>query len=167
MMRRWAALMVPLLTVGIFATPALAKELVLEKYFAGKTQAQGRFTAINGVSRSFKVELTGKWNGKRLLLQEDFVYADGERDRKTWRLRKTSSNTYVGTRKDVVGEVDVKVFNDTARFTYDVYLDGKTRKNRVRFHDKMVLKDEGILINNTWVTKFGFPVARTKVQFSR
>jgi hypothetical protein len=70
------------------APAAKAAELSLEGYFAGKTSAVGSFSAINGVKRQFTVELRGKWNGQTLTLIEDFVYSDGERDRKTWRFRK-------------------------------------------------------------------------------
>ena len=166
-MRRSIMLMGLALATSMSVAPAKAQEFVLEKYFAGKTRAVGSFRAINGVNRSFKVDLTGKWNGKRLLLQEDFIYSDGERDRKAWRVQKTGVNTYLGTREDVIGKADVRVKDDTARFSYDVYLDGENRKNRVRFHDTMTLKDNGRMINNAWVTKFGIPVARTRVEFQR
>jgi hypothetical protein len=153
-----------------FTTPptlAAASEFKLERYFAGRTVAEGRFNAINGVSRSFQVILTGAWDGKRLKLVEDFVYDDGERDRKTWRFTRIDANTYSGTREDVVGATTVKVRGNTARFSYLVYLDGAVRKNLVRFHDKMVLNADGTVTNTALVTKFGFPVAKTRVDFRR
>ena len=76
------------------ATGASAKNFKLEEYFSGTTYAEGNFRAINGVSRAFKVKLTGSWNGKRLKLVEDFVYDDGERDRKTWLFTKTADWRY-------------------------------------------------------------------------
>jgi hypothetical protein len=66
-----------------------AADLVLEKYFAGRTKAEGKFSAINGVSRKFTVKLSGGWDGHTLTLREDFHFSDGERDTKTWRFRKT------------------------------------------------------------------------------
>jgi hypothetical protein len=145
----------------------MAQDFRLEKYFAGRTVAAGHFGAINGVSRSFKVELLGRWNGKLFSLQEDFLYADGEKDRKTWRFTKTGPTTYRGTREDVVGETEVKISGQTARFTYLVNLEPKGKANIVRFHDSMVVQPDGSMINNAWVTKFGFPVARTHVVFTR
>ncbi|MEO9340076.1 DUF3833 family protein [Mesorhizobium sp. SB112] len=155
------------LTALIVAAPAMARDFVLEKYFAGKSRAVGSFSAINGANNSFDVDLTGKWNGKVLTLREDFIYADGKRDTKTWRFTKLTENTYSGTREDVVGETLVTVKGDTAKFTYLVYLSPEEKKNLVRFHDTMVLKDDGTVLNNAWVTKFGFPVAKTKVEFTR
>jgi len=155
------------LAMAMSSGPALARDFVLEKFFAGTTYADGQFSAINGVSRAFTVKLTGSWNGKRLKLVEDFVYEDGERDRKTWYFTKVAPNQYRGTREDVVGETLVTVRGDTARFTYQVYLDGEARTNKVRFRDRMTLRPDGTVLNNALVTKFGFPVAKTRVEFRR
>jgi hypothetical protein len=146
---------------------AVARDFRLEEYFAGHTVATGHFGAINGVSRSFKVDLLGRWNGKVFSLREDFRYADGKKDRKTWRFTKTGPTTYRGTREDVVGGTEVTVSGQTARFTYLVNLEPKGKANIVRFHDRMVIQPDGSMINNAWVTKFGFPVARTHVVFTR
>jgi len=154
-----------LMLLGIL--PAGAGEFSLEGYFAGRTSAVGSFRAINGVKRAFTVELLGKWNGRTLTLVEDFAYADGERDRKTWRFEKIAPNQYRGTREDVVGDTLVTVTGNTARFTYLVDLDAARKRNRVRFHDTMVLQDDGRLINNATITKFGLPVAKTHVEFRR
>lgn len=151
----------------LLATVAAQAEFRLEDYFRGTTYADGRFSAINGVRRDFKVVLTGKWNGRTLTLVEDFAYADGERDRKTWRFTKTAEGRYTGTREDVVGDTTVRVFGNTARFSYSVYLDGANKKNRVRFFDRMTLRPDGTVLNNALITKFGLPVGRTRVEFRR
>ncbi len=156
------------LGLGLAATSAAAaRDFTLEGYFAGKTSAVGSFGAINGVKRNFTVALTGKWDGRTLVLREDFAYADGERDRKTWRFNKINANQYRGTREDVVGDTLVTITGDTARFTYLVDLDPGEKANIVRFHDTMRLQDDGKLVNTAWVTKYGFPVARTRVDFTR
>jgi hypothetical protein len=146
---------------------ASAAELRLENYFAGHTVADGHFGAINGVSRDFKVDLTGTSSGEHFSLREDFRYADGETDHKTWRFTRTGPHTYRGTREDVVGDTEVRISGQTARFTYLVNLSPKGQANIVRFHDSMVVQADGSMINNAWVTKYGFPVARTHVVFTR
>lgn len=40
-------------------------------------------------------------------------------------------------------------------------------KNKVRFHDTMTLRGDGTVLNTAYVTKFGFPVAWTRVEFWR
>ncbi|MGF0537747.1 DUF3833 family protein [Agrobacterium sp. ES01] len=157
-----------LIAIGLMSPQiAIAKDFTLEGYFTGKTSATGHFSAINGIKRDFTVDLTGRWNGKILTLREDFLYSDGERDRKTWRFTKTGPSTYSGTREDVSGKVKVRIEGNTARFTYLVFLDSENRKNQVRFWDKMVLGKNGKMLNTALVTKFGFPVAKTTVKFQK
>ncbi|MBB4042082.1 hypothetical protein GGR34_003767 [Microvirga flocculans] len=146
---------------------AVAGEFSLERYFVGKTSAVGSFSAINGFKRSFTVSLRGKWNGKTLTLVEDFVFDDGERDRKTWRFEKIAKDTYIGKREDVIGETTVTISGNTAHFNYLVDLDAKNKSNRVRFYDTMTLQDDGTVLNTALVTKYGFPVATSRVEFRR
>lgn len=146
---------------------AQAADLELERYFAGKTTATGEFRAINGVKRDFKVDLTGRWNGETLVLREDFVFSDGEKDTKTWRFTKTGPGRYTGTREDVVGTTNVVIDGKVARFNYLVDLGTPAKPNKVRFYDKMVLEPDGRLVNTALVTKYLFPVAKSKVIFSR
>lgn len=155
-----------LLFAAFTSAPAYAADLRLEDFFKGKTYAYGSFGAINGTSRSFRVDLTGHVRGKVLTLREDFRYDDGERDTKTWVFTRTGPNTYSGTREDVLGETTVRLSGNTARFTYRVDLNPGGKPNIVRFHDKLVLKDDGTLRNTALVTKFLLPVARVKVNFA-
>lgn len=141
-----------------------AADFNLERYFTGKTSATGTFTAINGFKRNFTVALTGKWSGHTLTLVEDFVYDEGLRERKTWRFKKISPTTYRGSREDVVGQTLVTIKDNMAHFTYLMDL---SEDNRVRFHDTMTLRPDGTLLNNALITKYGFPVALTKVEFKR
>ena len=155
------------MTLLIGLAPAAAGDFSLEGYFAGKTSAVGSFSSINGTRRDFTVDLTGKWNGRTLTLVEDFVYEDGERDRKTWRFEKIATDRYRGTREDVIGDTLVTISGGTARFNYLIDLDPKGKGNRVRFYDTMRLQDDGTVLNKALVTKFGLPVALTRVEFTR
>jgi hypothetical protein len=156
-----------IVALGLSSTARAAEQFLFEDYFRGRTVAEGSFRAINGVSRKFTVDLHGRWNGRTLTLVEDFVYDDGERDRKTWRFTKTSPTTYVGTREDVLGETVVTLRGRTARFSYKVYLEPGVESSLVTFYDRMTLRDDGTVINRALVTKWGLPVAWTKVDFRR
>ena len=177
-MIRFSRLMGAALTLAVamnmvpnLANAATAKQkqrtMHLEDVLPQITRATGSFSAINGVKRSFLVDLKTTWNGKVLTLREDFVYNDGEKDRKTWRFTKTGANTYQGTREDVIGETTLTVNGKKATFTYEVYLDSKKKANKVRFRDTMILQDDGSVLNTASVYKFGFPVARVIVNFEK
>lgn len=156
-----------LLFALLFPVPVQAADLRLEDFFKGKTYAYGSFGAITGLSRSFRVDLTGHVRGNVLTLREDFRYDDGERDTKTWVFTRTGKNTYSGTREDVLGQTTVRLSGNVARFTYRVDLNPGGDSNVVRFHDKLVLEGDGTLRNTALVTKFGLPVARVRVNFAR
>lgn len=165
-MRRIAMVTAALLLSG--ATPVLAQDTVMERFFRGQTTATGSFSAINGVNRTFNVVLNGRVKGDTLILREDFVYDDGEKDRKTWRFVRTGPTTYSGTREDVIGTTTVRVSGNTARFTYLVDLDPGPKRSIVRFHDTLVFAKDGRTVANTaTVWKFIFPVARVRVDFKR
>jgi len=157
-----------LLTTMLAATPAAAADLRLEEFFKGRTTAKGSFHAITGLKREFDVILHGRWDGRTLILREDFRYTDGERDTKTWRFVKTGPNTYSGTREDVLGETKVTLAGNEAWFNYRVDLDPGDGRNVVRFFDKLELSPDGrTLLNRASVFKGPLPVASVRVDFTR
>lgn len=152
----------------VFSAQASAKDFALEDYFAGKTRAVGAFSAINGVKRGFVVTLTGHVRGGRINVIEDFVYSDGERARKTWNFTKIGLGRYTGTREDVIGSTTVRITGNTAKFTYLVDLDDGKAQNIVRFYDTMRLSADGKTVKNrALVTKYGLPVAKVRVDFTK
>ncbi len=153
-----------------FATPsaAFAAEDAMLRFYKGSSRAVASFSAINGVKRDFTVKLFGKWNGRTLSLREDFVYADGERARKTWRFTKTGEGRYSGTREDVIGAAIVRIHGSIAKFSYLVDLDGGPGTNIVRFYDTIRFSSDGrSALNTAIVTKFGLPVAKVRVNFEK
>ena len=55
-------------------------KLLLEKYFNGKTEAWGLFhDRFGNLKRSFKVDISGTVSGNELILDERFLYDDGEK----------------------------------------------------------------------------------------
>ena len=56
-------------------------KLVLENFFSGKTVARGVFEdRFGNIKKYFKVDIVGTWNGKTLILEENFVYNDGSKE---------------------------------------------------------------------------------------
>ncbi len=155
------------MTLTITLAPAKAADFALERALAGETIANGKFSAINGMKRTFVARCLGTLKGDTFTLREDFTFDDGEKDRKTWRFTRKDAKTWVGTREDVIGTTTLRIDGKRARFSYDVWLDGKNKKNRARFHDTLELLPDGNVKNRAWVTKLGLPVAHVKVDFTR
>jgi hypothetical protein len=77
----------------------------LQQYFNGTLDAYGVFTDRSGaVVKRFTVVMQCSWTGDDGVLDEDFLYSDGTRQKRIWRLRKTGEGRFVGRADDVVGE---------------------------------------------------------------
>jgi hypothetical protein len=138
--------------------------LVLESFFDGTTSGRGVFTnSWTGSQRSFDVVIQGSWDGRVLTLVEDFAYADGEKDRKTWRLQATEPGRYTGTREDVVGVARAWTEGNAVRLEYAVNLGGWT----VDFSDVLALQDSANLVNKATVGKWGIRIGRVELWLRR
>ncbi|MGL4729622.1 MAG: DUF3833 family protein [Bosea sp. (in: a-proteobacteria)] len=155
-------------TVPATGTQLAPKGVALERDFLGRSYAKGVFTnRITGSARAFTVVLNGKWSGNALTLREDFVYADGEKDVKTWVFRRLTPSQWTGTREDVVGEADVKVENGVVRISYDIDLPTSSGAVRLRFEDVIERNAAGMIVNRAIVSKFGLPLGDVDLTFSR
>lgn len=138
------------------AAPPAPGKLVLEDFFRGTLTADGTFTNTrDGTTRGLKVKMKGTWDGSTLTLVEDFVYSDGERDRKTWRFTRTGEGRYVGTREDVIGTADVVQDGNDVRLSYTARVTTKDGSSyRIRFADVLRLKDKRTVINTADLKAF-------------
>jgi hypothetical protein len=142
------------------------QQLVLEDYFKGKTTAWGVFQERNGtLIRQFKVDIDGSWDGNVLTLDERFDYADGAKEQRIWKIRKTSPTTYEGTAGDVRGVARGLVQGNQLSWTYDVDLKIGERTVLVTFDDRMWLQPDGVLINRAKVKKFGIVFGEATIVF--
>lgn len=142
--------------------------LVLEEYFVGKTRAWGIFEDRFGdLRREFVVDIDGTWDGRELVLDEHFVYADGETDRRVWRIVRTGEHTYRGEAADVIGQAVGAVYGNALNWRYDLDLDIGQRTMRVSFDDWMFLQPDGVLINRAKVRKWGFELGSVTLFFRK
>jgi hypothetical protein len=147
-------------------TAQAPQRLVLEDYFRGKTTAWGVFQERNGtLIRQFKVDIDGTWDGNVLTLDERFDYADGAKEQRIWKIRKTGPNTYEGTAGDVRGVARGLVQGNQLSWVYDVELKIGERNVVVTFDDRMWLQPDGVLINRAKVKKFGIVFGEATIVF--
>jgi hypothetical protein len=166
-----AALTLGLAGCATTASPPTAKapqSLVLEDYFQGKTTAWGVFQDRNGtLIRQFKVDITGEWDGSVLTLDEQFDYADGAKESRVWKIKKTGPTTYEGRAGDVRGVAQGLVQGNQLAWVYDVELKIDNRPVVVTFDDRMWLHSDGVLINRAKVKKFGIVFGEATIVFQR
>jgi hypothetical protein len=150
---------VPEQTAGVFS---------LERDLAGETTARGAFHSITGTERGFTAHLHGHIEGDIFVLTEDFIFDDGERDRKTWRLTRIAPGRYSGTREDVIGEAVGYQDGPAFRLEYKVRLPSDNGRGLVvRFRDVLVETRDGNVLNRANVGYFGLRVARVELNIER
>lgn len=143
-------------------------KLVLEDYFQGQTRAWGLFEDRFGdVRRAFVVDIDGRWDGRELVLDERFIYADGEKDRRVWRIERSGEHSYRGEADDVVGPAIGTVYGNAVNWQYDFDLAVNDRTWRVRFDDWMFLQPDGVLINRAKVRKWGIELGTVTLFFRK
>ncbi|MDX2225175.1 MAG: DUF3833 domain-containing protein [Rhodospirillaceae bacterium] len=141
---------------------------VLESYFSGSTKAWGMFEdRFGNLRRQFVVDINGTWDGEKLVLDERFVYSDGEKDRRVWTITKQDDNTYTGTAGDVIGTALGKSFGNALSWSYDMDLKVGDGTWRVHFDDWMFLQPDGVLLNRATVSKWGFHIGTVTLAFRR
>lgn len=142
--------------------------LVLEEYFAGRTLAWGIFEdRFGNLRRQFKVEINGTWDGEVLTMVEDFAYADGETDRRIWRIEKLADGRYRGRADDVIGSAEGEARGNALTWSYDVVLKVGDSDLKVRFTDWLFQQDDEVMINRAAVTKFGIEIGTVTLFFQK
>lgn len=141
----------------------------IEDYFLGHTKAYGFFEGRGGdLKRSFIVDITGTIDDAgQLVLNEDFVYDDGELQNRIWRIEIKGDGTYIGRADDIVGEAIGEAEGNALNWRY--VLDQKLGDGtiKLRFNDWMYLQEDGILLNRAKVSKFGFHVGTVIISFRK
>ncbi len=147
--------------------PDAPQEFVLEDFFSGRTIANAKFLAINGVVRKFRIDITGTWEDNSLRLHEQFEFDNGETDTKNWLFKKIADGKYIANREDMLKPVEATLRNRTLRYTYLIYLNSTDQSNVVRFRDWITMTDDRTLKNTAIVFKFGIPVGFVTGSFQK
>lgn len=140
----------------------------LTGYFEGQTWAHGIFQSRGGeIKRQFRVEIDGYWEGEEFVLDEDFVYDDGETDSRTWRITPIGEGRYVGRAGDIVGTAAGHEVGQALNWRYVLRLPYGESTIDVAFDDWMIRRSENVVINRATVTKFGIRVGEVTLFFTK
>lgn len=145
-------------------TPALD----LAHYFNGTVDAWGMFQDRSGkVVKRFTVVMRGTWNGDTGVLDEDFLYSDGTKEKRIWTIRKHPDGRYTGTAADVAGEAQGIAGGNALRWQYALKLPVDGKVIEVDFDDWMYLIDDKVLLNRARMSKFGFTLGEVTLSFTK
>ena len=144
--------------------------LDLRQYFNGTIDAYGLFTDRSGrVVKRFTVVMTCSWQGppgqEVGVLDEEFSYSDGSRQRRIWTLTRQPDGRYSGTAADVVGQANGEEKGNAFRWGYTLQLPVDGRVFEVQFDDWMYLMNDKVMINKAVMSKFGFQLGEVTLSF--
>jgi hypothetical protein len=134
--------------------------LDLKEYFNGPIKAWGIVQDRSGkVIQRFDVVMVGTWEGDVGTLKENFVYYDGKKQERIWTITKISDSLYEGTAHDILGKAQGNLSGNAMRWAYQMDLPVNGTTYRITFDDWMFNMNDGVLINRSYLKKFGITMA--------
>jgi hypothetical protein len=144
----------------------------LKEYFNGRVDGWGIFTDRSGkVVRRFIVTMNCSWRGNEGILDEDFVYSDGKKEKRIWRMTRTPGSDgivrYEGRADDVIGVGTGEQRGNAFRWGYTLALPVDGKVYEVQFDDWMYQMDSKVVINKATMSKFGITLGELVVTFTK
>jgi len=130
-----------------------------EQFFEGKLTAQGVVKNRGGkVTRSFTADIIAYWNDGIGTLEEDFLFDDGEEQRRIWTLPPDGPDKYIGTAPDVVGDAEMQVAGNSMFLDYVLPIPSGDGTIDLTVEYRMYKVSDNVLINESKMYKFGVRV---------
>jgi hypothetical protein len=136
-----------------------APEMRPETFFTGFLTAHGVVRDRKGSAiRQFNADINACWNDGIGTLDEDFIFDDGEVQKRVWTLSPDANQSFIATAGDVVGE-GVGSWNGSAfvlNYTLRIQLEDGTVD--VQVDDRMYRVSDDVVVNQSKMSKFGLGV---------
>ena len=140
----------------------------VEQFFQGHLTAHGVVKNRGGkVIRTFDATIAATWRDGVGTLDEDFVFNDGEQQKRIWTLTPRPDGTYIGTAGDVTGEGLLQQSGNSVFLDYVLQVPYNDSVIEVRVDDRMYLLTPDLLINESKLKKFGLVVGELLLVIAR
>jgi hypothetical protein len=146
--------------------------LDLRQYFNGTLDAYGVFTDRSGkVVKRFTVVMKCSWTGKpgeeMGVLDEDFTYSDGTKQKRVWKLQRGADGSYTGRADDVIGIANGQERGNAFQWGYTLSLPVDGKVYEVQFDDWMYLMTDKVMLNKATMSKFGIKLGEVTLSFTK
>ena len=140
-------------------------EFKLEEYFNGNIKAWGIVQDLSGnVTRRFEADIDASWQGEQGILDETFTFYDQEEtEKRIWKITKNEDGSYIGTAGDIIGTAQGKAFGNAIQWTYEMDLPVGDTTYRLTFDDWIWAMRDDVIINRSYLKKFGVTVAEITI----
>jgi hypothetical protein len=136
----------------------------LQEYFTGPIKGWGIVQDRSGnIVRRFDVVMVGSWEANNGTLVEDFTYYDGKTQQRIWHITALGDGRYEGRADDVIGKADSSTIGNVGHWTYMMDVPVGNTSYRLRFNDWMWAMHDGVLMNRSYMKKFGFTVGEVTI----
>jgi hypothetical protein len=136
----------------------------LQTYFNGPLKAWGIVQNRQGqVVQQFDVTMHGHWEGNSGELVEDFYYYDGKTQRRIWYIEKLPDGRYQGRADDILGIAQGEIMGNAGNWQYRMDVPVGDTHYRLFFDDWMWQMRDGVLINRSYLKKWGIVVAEVTI----
>lgn len=133
--------------------------MIPEDFFNGQLSAHGIIKNRAGkVVRYFNADIKAYWEGTKGTLEEDFIYDNGEKQRRVWTLTRQADGSYIGTASDVVGEATGRIAGNSMFLEYVLEVPYGDGTITLTMDDRMYLVAPQTIVNESVMYKFGFRV---------
>ncbi len=140
--------------------------LDLKTYLNGTLDAWGMFQGRSGeVKKRFHVVIDARWEGDTGVLDERFTWSDGTTSKRVWTLKRQPDGSFRGRADDVIGEAVGEVAGNALRWRYVLVLPVDDKVYNVDFDDWMFLMDDKVMLNRSYMSKWGFRLGEVTLTF--
>ncbi len=139
-----------------------------ENFFNGKLIASGIVKNFTGkVIRHFNAEIAACWSEGIGILDEKFVFNDGEMQTRTWELTPLGSQRYLARANDVVGEAIAEWQGQGFFLKYTLAVKLENTTINFNIDDRMYRINDDLVINESKMRKFGLPIGEILLTLRR
>ena len=113
------------------------------------------------VTRTFVADIQASWDDNGGVLDETFLWSDGEEQVRVWRFERVEDNQFEGTAGDVKGMAEMQFAGNAIRMQYVLEVPLKNGNTiGINMDDWLHQVSDDTLVNVTEMRKFGFRVGR-------
>lgn len=140
----------------------------VERFFNGPLTAHGVIKDRSGrVTRSFTATIDASWQDGTGTLDEDFLFDDGEQQKRIWTLVRQPDGSYRATAGDVTGPGRLTQSGNSIFLDYVLQVPYRGNTIDVRVDDRMYLVTPDLLLNESSFHKFGLQVGELLLVIQR
>jgi len=101
------------------------------------------------------------------VLDEQFIYSDGERQQRQWRIRKLADGSFEGEAADALGKASGREDGSTFRMLYALNVTAKGSTWQLDLDDRLFRIDAEMVLNRIRLSKWGIAVSDVIIAFRK